>query len=683
MKKTTIFLSSFLLLLAFAVTAQIPTGYYDSATAKSNAQLKTALHQIIEVGTRLNYGSGSGATWSGFEKSDLHPDGNVWDMYSLNKVKFPGGGGVPSGMNIEHSVAKSWWGGTNNNAYKDLYHLNPSNTQANSARSNYPLGTNSGSGFDNGSIKVGKNTFGTEYSGDCFEPLDEYKGDFARAYLYMFTCYEDFNWTGTNAPAMLISTETWPMLRPWAKELLVKWHRQDPVSEKELKRSSEIYKIQNNRNPYIDYPELVEYLWGNKVGLPWTSQGVDYPYLSSPSNGAIVDFGKVVYQQNAVSTLNLKAQNLTGDLTLAILGTDAAEFTITKTTITKVEAEAGYSIPVNYSAQTIGAKTAQLTISGGGIGNTVVTIKAVSSDDFLALPATNISTGGFTANWTVSAMATGYTLNVFSLVSSGTTQPKTVISEDFTSGIPASWTSVGYIGTIDLSGNLRLASSKENGVVTTSAIDLSSQGNTLTVVAKQYNSDSGAKLTAKLDDVVLAEWATTTTAQTYSVIVPVATATSKISLSAQTGSRVYLDSVIVQTQGAVQTPVSVSGFPVTVGDVLNYSVSGLEADSTYYYTITPLGNDVATSNRIELHTMLQSGVDGLQNNKLTWVVLPEGVLIKQLHVGSHIVLSDITGKRLQTIEPKDADVLIRLNKRGIYLLQIQQNEELKTIKVLY
>ena len=142
---------------------------------------------------------------------------------------------------------------------------------------------------------------------------------------------------------------------------------------------------------------------------------------------------------------------------------------------------------------------------------------------------------------------------------------------------------------------------------------------------------------------------------------------------------------IAQTEvlGAVQTPVSVSGFPVTVGDVLSYNISGLEADSTYYYTITPVGNNVVASNRIELHTMLQSGVETPQNNKLSYIVLADGVMLRQLQSGSYVVLSDITGKRLQTIQPKGADVLIKLSKRGIYLLQVQQNEELKTIKVLY
>lgn len=249
-----------------------PTGpvdsYYILANGKSGAELKTALCNIIKGGKRLEYGSGPGRTWSGFEKTDLHPEGHVWDMYSYNKVTFPGNGGVPSGMNIEHSVAKSWWGGSKNDAYKDLYHLNPSNSNANSARSSYPLGIVK-NGKVTGSLKIGNNSFGNEYGGLSFEPLDTYKGDFARAYMYMFTCYETLNWSSDNAKAMLKQNEKYPMLRPWAAQMLVEWSRQDPVSDKELKRAAEIFKIQNNRNPFIDYPELAEFLWGKYTGKPF------------------------------------------------------------------------------------------------------------------------------------------------------------------------------------------------------------------------------------------------------------------------------------------------------------------------------------------------------------------------------------------------------------------------------
>ena len=85
----------------------IPDGYYDKANGLAGAQLKTALHQIIEVGTRVSYGSG---TWTAFEKTDRTDDGYVWDMYSFENRTFPGNGNAPSGMYIEHSFAKSWGG---------------------------------------------------------------------------------------------------------------------------------------------------------------------------------------------------------------------------------------------------------------------------------------------------------------------------------------------------------------------------------------------------------------------------------------------------------------------------------------------------------------------------------------------------------------------------------------------
>ena len=57
-------------------------------------------------------------------------------------------------------------------------------------------------------------------------------------------------------------------MKPWAIKLLLQWSRQDPVSEKERTRNEKVYAIQGNRNPFIDYPELVEYIWGDSVGIP-------------------------------------------------------------------------------------------------------------------------------------------------------------------------------------------------------------------------------------------------------------------------------------------------------------------------------------------------------------------------------------------------------------------------------
>ncbi len=681
MKKNVAFILS-LCFLTVSLVAQIPAGYYTSATGKSNAELKTALHQIIEVGTRLSYGSGSGSTWSGFAKSDLHPDGYAWDMYSLQKRAFSSTStSAPSGMNIEHSVAKSWWGGTNNDAYKDLYHLNPSDKDANSARGSYPLGINSGGTWSNGSIKVGKNTYGTEYTGICFEPLDEYKGDFARAYMYMFTCYEDLTWTGTSAPTMLNANEKWPMLKNWAKNLLLAWHRQDPVSEKERKRLAEIYKLQRNRNPFIDYPELVEHLWGNRVGQPWNAEGGDYPYISSPVSGTKIDFGKVAYLQTATSAIQIKAHNLTGNVSMAISGTHAANFSLSATTLTKAQAEAGHELTIHYSAQSVGAQTAVLTVSGGVITPTTIPLSALSSDEFMAFPADAITASGFRANWSVSAAATGYVLHVYKLESNGATETKTIVEEEFQSGLPTGWTAEGYTDN-QTAGNIRLASGSNAGKINTPALNLTAAGNVLTVRARQYSNDTGAQLTAKIDGETLAQWSTQTTNNTFTVNIPQGTASSVISLSANSGSRVYVDYVKVQTQGSVQSPVSVAGFPKSVGNTLTYIVDGLQNNSTYYYKVTPEGNSASTSNQIPVNTIISS-TDYLQNNPVSWYVLPNGIRLVNLPANCRIILTDLMGKRLQTIESDKPEQELNLSKRGIYLLQIQFNQELKSIKILF
>ena len=72
-----------------------------------------------------------------------------------------------------------------------------------------------------------------------------------------------------------MTNEGWQEFQPWLRDLLVEWHRMDPVSEKEKARAIEVNKIQGNRNPFIDYPELVEYIWGNKQG-----QAVDFNSLT-------------------------------------------------------------------------------------------------------------------------------------------------------------------------------------------------------------------------------------------------------------------------------------------------------------------------------------------------------------------------------------------------------------------
>lgn len=298
----------FLLCLAPAamLAETMPEGYYDRIDGTCDAELKATLKSIIRRHTAIPYGKGKGCTWEVFFYSDRDENGYCMDMYSDDWKKLDHPGDVASGCNIEHSFAKSWWGGTKNDAYMDCYHLNPSNATANSSRSNYPLGVpvkdiKSGTG----SLRVGKiyhDSLKTDFW--VFEPKDEYKGDFARAYFYMATCYgRDLNgnvdevckkhngWRLDNKDVgsrFAMQNDNYLEFQPWEIEVLIQWHRKDPVSEKELKRMDAVSNFQHNRNPFIEYPCLAEYIWGNRKGttvsLSRLKNTYDEDYLNLPDN---------------------------------------------------------------------------------------------------------------------------------------------------------------------------------------------------------------------------------------------------------------------------------------------------------------------------------------------------------------------------------------------------------------
>jgi hypothetical protein len=87
----------------------------------------------------------------------------------------------------------------------------------------------------------------------------------------MVTCYENYAsiWQSLGTTSMLY-TNTYPTFKPYAVNLLLKWNSQDPVSEKEINRNDDVYSFQHNRNPYIDHPELAEFIWGNRMTEFWS-----------------------------------------------------------------------------------------------------------------------------------------------------------------------------------------------------------------------------------------------------------------------------------------------------------------------------------------------------------------------------------------------------------------------------
>ncbi|MBP5772417.1 MAG: endonuclease [Bacteroidaceae bacterium] len=318
--------SFFFLLLTLTVLAQ-NAAYYKAANGKMKAELKAALKGIIANHTKITYDN----LWAAYEKVDYienktNSSGQykVFDYYSNETFYFNGNGKAVSGMNKEHVAPQSWWGGgTNINVGCDLIQVLPSEAKANSAKSNYPLGVVTGSvSFTNARIKTGKGSNGKM----VFEPCDEYKGDFARIYFYVATCYPDVEWESFSDIEVAFTKQDYPTLKADFVNLLLQWHRQDPVCEWEQTRNNRAYKVQKNRNPFIDYPELAEYIWGTKVNEVFKLDGSDDGTGGDAHNETlpptIFDFGSNNwgFPVGAANKTDMAANYTNNDQTITVAG---------------------------------------------------------------------------------------------------------------------------------------------------------------------------------------------------------------------------------------------------------------------------------------------------------------------------------------------------------------------------
>ena len=254
-------------------------------------QIRDALYSQIVNHTVLEYIDVRG------DKAlvDLRSDGSIWDIYSactFDRWDYCTSSNYDTETececyNREHILPKSFWGSsTTEPMYTDLHHIYSTDNATNQKRSAWPYAEVTGSVDWSNELgsKVGYN-YG--YSSTVFEPADEYKGDIARIYFYMATCYKDkkfsqggkgylmFSWSGSECS-----------FTSKALTCLLKWHRDDPVSQKETDRNDKVAKKQGNRNPFVDDPDLVEYIWGDKKNVVYACQkdGVEELTVSNPAN---------------------------------------------------------------------------------------------------------------------------------------------------------------------------------------------------------------------------------------------------------------------------------------------------------------------------------------------------------------------------------------------------------------
>lgn len=307
--------------------AQIPSGYYDDAEGLSGYVLKTALSTIITNGHNpQSYGD----LWDGYYSSDVDEfyenDGSILDIYSENPdgqdpFNFTLGSeqcgnyqGEGDCYNREHLFPKSWF---NDQApmQTDIHHVYPTDGYVNGVRSNFPFGEVGSANYtsQNGT-KRGNNVYNFDgaYTGTVFEPIDEFKGDVARVWLYMATRYESqiSNWdNNTDQSDIALNGTSDQVFEDWMIAMLLDWHYADPVSAKEINRNNEAYFFQGNRNPYIDHPEYVSSIWGepdtenptaptNLTADNITDASVILAWNAATDNVAVVSYQ--ILQDNAI-----------------------------------------------------------------------------------------------------------------------------------------------------------------------------------------------------------------------------------------------------------------------------------------------------------------------------------------------------------------------------------------------
>ena len=377
-----------------------PAGYYSKCEGLYGAQLLAQLENVVGNHTNVGYSG----LWTLYQKSDVYPDGTIWDIYSTKHFTYKSEQcgtykNVGDCYNREHSMPKSWFNEASP-MYSDAFHIYPTDGKVNGQRSNYPYGecangtTLAGSGNVKALGRLGKSTF-SGYSGTVFEPDDEYKGDIARSYFYMAAAYNS-KVKGWSTSSTNLGGTSYPVFNSWSEQMLLNWHRQDPVSQKELNRNEAIYAAQGNRNPFIDHPELAEHIWGDKKSQGWSGKTVE-PELTLPAEGTIIDFGETMAGVSRTATMVVKGSNLSGTVNISLTG---SVFSVSAVGIPAVSActTSGYTVTITFSPTASGAFNETLTVSCDNLTRKV-TLKGSAISNLPAGPVTSIGETSFEAVW--------------------------------------------------------------------------------------------------------------------------------------------------------------------------------------------------------------------------------------------------------------------------------------------
>lgn len=462
-------------MLCTAGIAQIPTGYYSTATG-TGYTLKTQLYNIIKG----HVDNGYAGLYTTYQTSDVdnfyENDGSVLDMYSekpagtdpynysLGTTQRCGTYSVEGDCyNREHIIPQSSFGSAAP-MVSDAHFITPTDGKVNGQRSNYPHGMVASATWTslNGS-KLGSSAV-SGYTGTVFEPIDEFKGDIARMYFYFATRYET-----------TVSGYTFPMFNGTSNQvfttaflnMLLAWNTQDPVNAREIARNNAIYSTQSNRNPYIDHPEYVQAVWN--------------PTADSQAPTAPTSLAVTASTSNSVSLSWLAATDNIGVTGYDVYMNNALKATVTglSTTITGLTASTEYSFYVKAKDAAANTSVASNTANATTTGATD-TVAPTAPTSLIASGTTSTATN---LSWTAAndnIGVTGYD------VYQGATLKATVTGTTYSvTGLTAATAYTFSVKSKDAAGNISVSSNVVS--VTTSAA-------TTTYCASSGNSTADEKI---------------------------------------------------------------------------------------------------------------------------------------------------------------------------------------------
>ena len=440
--------------------AQDLTTLYSSCESAVASKSLSNLWSSVKTAANSGYKSGSYDTlWTWYWTTDKKDDGTLMDYYSntTNWTSTSGQCGSYQGeggcYNREHSIPKSWWGGSKSNQGCDIYIVVPTDGYVNSKRSAFAFGeVGSATYTSNGGYSKLGTSSRSDYSGTVFEPNDQWKGDFARIYFYARAKWNSVSMTTSEGSKVFSGSDSTNYgLTSYAKKLFYEWHKADPVDAWELQRNSRAESVQGNRNPFIDHPEYADYLWGGvEIGTGGTTttapENLTISGTSTISVGGTSQLSVSTTTSGASTSVTWSTSNsavATVSTTGVVTGVKAGTATITATSTVDTSISATFSVTVKglSSLSTSGTPAKTSYTTADNFDPTGLTVTANYSDGSTSNVTNDVTWSKPSTNGTVTGTYGGLSVTVSGLtVTQATTTTGTAT---YTISSPTAVTSSG------------------------------------------------------------------------------------------------------------------------------------------------------------------------------------------------------------------------------------------------